>query len=157
MSAIDHKKLLSHSDMAKLLVVHRCTLHRWRSTGLVPEPLYISGVPRWRPDEVYPEHFTRFQWCIWGKCQTPLYSHTASADFCHKCAAEDAPDRVNRRLRGRLYTLQILKVLSITLNTLIFKRYLKYRRLFMKCSGYAWLDAGAPPLRKWRQIKRGGN
>ncbi len=53
----------------------------------------------------YPAHFTRFQWCICGKCQTQLYSNTASADFWSRCAAEDAPDRVNRRLRIRLYTL----------------------------------------------------
>jgi len=47
------KKLLSHADVAGLLDVHRCTLHRWRSTGLVPDPIYISGLPRWRPGEIY--------------------------------------------------------------------------------------------------------
>jgi len=40
------KKLLSHSDVAGLLDIHRCTLHRWRSTGLVPDPIYISEVSK---------------------------------------------------------------------------------------------------------------
>jgi len=46
----------------------------------------------------YPGYFTRFQWCRCGKCQTQLYSYTASAGFCRRCAAGDAPVRVNRRL-----------------------------------------------------------
>ena len=47
------EKLLSHSEVANLLDVHRCTLHRWRSAGLVPDPVYISGLPRWFPEEIY--------------------------------------------------------------------------------------------------------
>ncbi len=47
------QKLLSHKDVSRLLGVHRCTLHRWRSTGLIPDPIYISGLPRWRPDEIH--------------------------------------------------------------------------------------------------------
>ena len=53
MSNTAQQKLLSHSDVARLLDVHRCTLHRWRSAGLIPAPIYISGVPRWKPQEIY--------------------------------------------------------------------------------------------------------
>ncbi len=53
MSTTAEKKLFCHSDVAGLLDIHRCTLHRWRNTGLVPDPIYISGLPRWFPEEIY--------------------------------------------------------------------------------------------------------
>lgn len=45
-------KLLSHKELSQLLNIHRATLHRWRSTELVPEPVYIGAAPRWRADEI---------------------------------------------------------------------------------------------------------
>ncbi len=51
MSTTDRKKLLSHSDVARLLDVHRCTLHRWRYDRSIDfEPLGINVYFNSTPD-----------------------------------------------------------------------------------------------------------
>lgn len=52
MTTTSKRKLLSHKEFAKLLGCHRATLHRWRSAGLVPDPVYIGDTPKFKADEV---------------------------------------------------------------------------------------------------------
>lgn len=50
----DTMKLLTDTDVAEILSVHRCTVWRWVKEGRLPTPIRPLGVriARWRAEEI---------------------------------------------------------------------------------------------------------
>ena len=57
----DEPKLLNVSALAQCLAVSIRQAHRMNRAGLIPAPLRIGGVVRWREDEI----------AAWLKCGAP--------------------------------------------------------------------------------------
>ena len=45
-------RYLTARDIADMLRVDAKTVRRWRTNGLLPDPIVIGGVIRWRADEI---------------------------------------------------------------------------------------------------------
>jgi len=52
MSSVNPARLLTAEDLAARMQVDARTIRRWRKAGKIPAGVEISGVVRWRPEEI---------------------------------------------------------------------------------------------------------